>query len=227
MQDNQILTSFMYFYNMKFFKILFFLIPLTFAGKTALGQGDLYGGITFENLTYNKSSVYSIGTDFYAPFGDRFTLNYSFKLGLSKDHSFVFHSSVSTLLGTYLLALNSNYPGIATLGLVCLAIPEGVGMYLGPDGQALHLSVNPLGMDYFSAGDFTQEYVGMSCSAVARIHYKLKSHVPSYITPMVGLYYRYKQSSLNEQYGIRLGVSFGLASKKADAGMNLQDLFYE
>jgi len=185
----------------------------------------MYGGITFENLTYNKSSVYSIGTDIYAPFKERFTLNYSFKIGFSKDHSFAFHSSVSTLLGSYLLALNGNYPGIATLGLICLAIPEGVGMYMGPDGQAIHLSVNPLGMDYFSAGDFTQEYVGMSCSAVARIHYKLKSHFPSYITPMVGLYYRYKQTSINEQYGIRVGVSFGLASRNVDSGTSIQELF--
>jgi hypothetical protein len=67
----------------------------------------------------------------------------------------------------------------------------------------------------------------MSCSAFARIHYKLKSHVPSYVTPMVGLYYRYNQSAINEQYGVRLGVSFGLASKRVDAGMNLQDFFYE
>jgi hypothetical protein len=210
---------------MKFFKLLFLVGTLSFVTPDASGQNDMYGGITFENLTYNKSSVYSIGTDIYAPVGNRFTLNYSFKLGLSKDHSFMFHSSVSTLLGSYLLALNGNYPGIATLGLICLAIPEGVGMYMGPDGQALHLSVNPLGMDYFSAGDFTQEYVGMSCSAVARIHYKLKSHFPSYITPMVGLYYRYKQTSLNEQYGIRIGVSFGLASRNVDSGTSIQELF--
>jgi len=210
---------------MKFFRLLILIGTLSFVTHVVSGQNELYGGITFENLTYSKSSVYSIGTDLYAPFGDRFTLNYSFKLGLSKDHSFAFHSSVSTLLGSYLLALNGNYPGIATLGLICLAIPEGVGMYLGPDGQALHLSVNPLGMDYFSAGDFTQEYVGMSCSAVARIHYKLKSHIPSYITPMVGLYYRYKQTSINEQYGIRVGVSFGLASRNVDAGTSIQELF--
>ncbi|MFM1771392.1 MAG: hypothetical protein RLZZ71_534 [Bacteroidota bacterium] len=212
---------------MKFFKLLAIVGILALETTVAKGQNDMYGGITFEQLTYNKSSVYSIGTDVFAPFANRFTLNYSFKIGLSKDKSFMFHSSVSTLLGTYLLALNGDYPGIATLGLICLAIPEGVGMYMGQDGQALHLSVNPLGMDYFSAGDFTQEYIGMSCSAVARVHYKLKSHVPSYITPMVGLYYRYNQSSINEQYGVRFGVSFGLASKKADAGMNLQDLFYE
>ena len=210
---------------MKVFRLLIIFEILFLLSRVAQGQNDLYGGITFENLTYNKSSVYSIGTDFYAPFKDRFTLNYSFKLGLSKDHSFVFHSSVSTLLGTYLLALNSNYPGIATLGLICLAIPEGVGMYMGPEGQALHLSLNPLGMDYFSAGDFTQEYIGMSCSAVARIHYKLKSHVPSYITPMVGLYYRYKQTSINEQYGIRVGVSFGIASRNVDSGTSIQELF--
>ena len=210
---------------MKFFRLIILVGIITLFSNPAQSQNDLYGGITFENLTYNKSSVYSIGTDFYAPFKDRFTLNYSFKLGLSKDHSFVFHSSVSTLLGTYLLALNSNYPGIATLGLICLAIPEGVGMYMGPEGQALHLSLNPLGMDYFSAGDFTQEYIGMSCSAVARIHYKLKSHVPSYITPMVGLYYRYKQTSINEQYGIRVGVSFGLASRNVDSGTSIQELF--
>ncbi len=206
---------------------ILFLFTLFFTSREGHSQNDLYGGITFENLTYNKSIVYSIGTDFYAPFGDRYTLNYSFKLGLSKDKSFVFHSSVSTLLGTYLLALNGDYPGIATLGLICLAIPEGVGMYLGQDGQAMHLSVNPLGMDYFSAGDFTQEYIGMSCSAVARIHYKLKSHIPSYITPMVGLYYRYNQSAINEQYGVRLGVSFGIASRQVDAGMKLQDFYYE
>jgi len=210
---------------MKFFRLLILVGILALISRSVQGQNDLYGGITFENLTYNKSSVYSIGTDFYAPFGDRYTLNYSFKLGLSKDNSFVFHSSVSTLLGTYLLALNSDYPGIATLGLICLAIPEGVGMYLGQDGQALHLSVNPLGMDYFSAGDFTQEYIGMSCSAVARVHYKLKSHFPSYITPMAGLYYRYNQSAINEQYGVRLGVSFGIASRNADAGTSLQELF--
>jgi len=210
---------------MKFCRLLILVGILSLLSGTAQGQNDLYGGITFENLTFNKSSVYSIGTDLYAPLGNRFTLNYSFKLGLSKDRSFVFHSSVSTLLGTYLLALNGDYPGIATLGLICLAIPEGVGMYMGPDGQALHLSVNPLGMDYFSAGDFTQEYVGMSCSAVARIHYKLKSHFPSYITPMVGLYYRYKQTSINEQYGIRVGVSFGLASRNVDSGTSIQELF--
>jgi hypothetical protein len=210
---------------MKFFKLLFLVGTLSVVTPDASGQNDMYGGITFENLTYNKSSVYSIGTDIYAPFKERFTLNYSFKIGFSKDHSFAFHSSVSTLLGSYLLALNGNYPGIATLGLICLAIPEGVGMYMGPDGQAIHLSVNPLGMDYFSAGDFTQEYVGMSCSAVARIHYKLKSHFPSYITPMVGLYYRYKQTSINEQYGIRVGVSFGLASRNVDSGTSIQELF--
>jgi len=210
---------------MKFFRLLVLVGILSFSSALAHGQNEMYGGITFENLTYNKSSFYSIGTDIYAPFKDRFTLNYSFKLGFSKDQSFAFHSSVSTLLGSYLLALNGNYPGIATLGLICLAIPEGVGMYMGPDGQALHLSVNPLGMDYFSAGDFTQAYVGMSCSAVARIHYKLKSHIPSYITPMVGLYYRYKQTSLNEQYGIRVGVSFGIASKKVDSGTSIQELF--
>jgi hypothetical protein len=212
---------------MKFFKLLAIVGILAFETTLARGQNDLYGGITFEQLTYNKSSVYSLGTDLYAPFGNRFTLNYSFKIGLSKDRSFMFHSSVSTLLGTYLLALNSDFPGIATLGLICLAIPEGVGMYMGQDGQALHLSVNPLGMDYFSAGDFTQEYIGMSCSAVARVHYKLKSHIPSYITPMIGLYYRYNQSTINEQYGVRFGVSFGLASRQVDAGMNLQDFFYE
>jgi hypothetical protein len=210
---------------MKFFRLLILFGINTFFSNPVQSQNDLYGGITFENLTYNKSSVYSVGTDFYAPFKDRFTLNYSFKLGLSKDHSFVFHSSVSTLLGTYLLALNGDFPGIATLGLICLAIPEGVGMYVGQDGQALHLSVNPLGMDYFSAGDFTQEYIGMSCSAVARIHYKLKSHVPSYITPMIGLYYRYKQTSINEQYGIRVGVSFGIASRNVDSGTSIQELF--
>jgi len=210
---------------MKFFKLLFLVGTLSVVTPDASGQNDMYGGITFENLTYNKSSVYSIGTDIYAPFKERFTLNYSFKIGFSKDHSFAFHSSVSTLLGSYLLALNGNYPGIATLGLICLAIPEGVGMYMGPDGQAIHLSVNPLGMDYFSAGDFTQEYVGMSFSAVARIHYKLKSHFPSYITPMVGLYYRYKQTSINEQYGIRVGVSFGLASRNVDSGTSIQELF--
>jgi hypothetical protein len=210
---------------MKFCILLIFVGTLSLVTPAASGQNDIYGGITFENLTYNKSSVYSIGTDLYAPFGNRFTLNYSFKLGLSKDRSFVFHSSVSTLLGTYLLALNGDYPGIATLGLICLAIPEGVGMYMGQDGQAMHISLNPLGMDYFSAGDFTQKYVGMSCSAVARIHYKLKSHIPSYITPMVGLYYRYNQSAINEQYGIRLGVSFGLASRNADSGTSLQEIF--
>lgn len=210
---------------MKFFRLLTLVGILSFVSRPATGQNEMYGGITFENLTYNKSSFYSIGTDIYAPFGDRFTLNYSFKLGFSKDHSFAFHSSVSTLLGSYLLALNGNYPGIATLGLICLAIPEGVGMYMGPDGQALHLSVNPLGMDYFSAGDFTQEYVGMSCSAVARVHYKLKSHFPSYITPMVGLYYRYKQTTINEQYGIRVGVSFGVASRNVNSGASIQELF--
>ena len=135
---------------MKVLRLLIIFGILFLLSRVAQGQNDLYGGITFENLTFNKSSIYSIGTDFYAPFGDRYTLNYSFKLGLSKDHSFVFHSSVSTLLGTYLLALNGDYPGIAALGLICLAIPEGVGMYMGQDGQALHLSVNPLGMDYFS-----------------------------------------------------------------------------
>ena len=121
---------------MKFFKLFTLVGTLSLISPFTSGQNDMYGGITFENLTYNNSIVYSIGTDFYAPFGDRYTLNYSFKLGLSKDKSFVFHSSVSTLLGTYLLALNGDYPGIATLGLICLAIPEGVGMYMGQDGQA-------------------------------------------------------------------------------------------
>jgi hypothetical protein len=212
---------------MKFFKLLAIVGILAIKTTVAKGQNDMYGGITFEQLTYNKSSVYSVGTDVFAPFANRFTLNYSFKIGFSKDYNIAFHSPVSTLLGTYLLALNSELPGIASLGLVCLAIPEGVGVYLGPDGQAFHLSINPLGMDYFGSPDPSLDYIGMSCSAVARVHYKLKSHVPSYITPMVGLYYRYNQSSINEQYGVRFGVSFGLASKKADAGMNLQDLFYE
>jgi hypothetical protein len=212
---------------MRFFKLLCILGILSIETQSSLAQNDLYGGITVEQLTYYKSSVYSIGADVFAPIGDRFTLNYSVKLGFSKDYNIAFHSPVSTLLGTYLLALNTDYPGIATLGLICLAIPEGVGMYLGPDGQAMHLSLNPLGMDYFGSPDPSLDYVGMSCSAVARVHYKLKSHFPSYITPMVGLYYRYGQSNFGEQYGIRLGVSFGLASKQLDRGSTLQELLYE
>jgi hypothetical protein len=212
---------------MKPFKLLFFLGLMTFVSISTYAQNEMYGGITLEQLTYNKSSMYSIGADVYAPFGDRFTLNYSLKLGFSKDYSIAFHSPVSTLLGTYLLALNGELPGIASLGLLCLAIPEGVGVYLGPDGQALHLSVNPLGMDYFESPDKALDYIGMSCSAVARIHYKMKSYFPSYITPMVGLYYRYGQSNFSEQYGIRFGVSFGVASKRTDAGSSLQELLYE
>lgn len=212
---------------MKPFKLLLILVQMVLVHVSAQAQDEMYGGITVEQLTYNKSSVYSIGADVYAPIGNRFTLNYSAKLGFSKDYNIVFHSPVSTLLGTYLLALNPDYPGIATLGLICLAIPEGVGMYLGPDGQALHLSVNPLGMDYFGSPDQTLDYVGMSCSAVARIHYKMKSYFPSYITPMIGLYYRYGQSNFGDQYGIRFGVSFGIASKRLDAGSSLQELLYE
>lgn len=210
--------------RLKIFIILFFAF---ICAKRTWGQDEMYGGITVEQLTYNKSSVYSIGTDVFAPIGNRFTLNYSFKLGFSKDYNIAFHSPVSTLLGTYLLALNADYPGLATLGLICLAIPEGVGMYVGPDGQALHLSINPLGMDYFGSSNQSLDYVGLSCSAVARVHYKLKSYFPSYITPMVGLYYRYNQNSFNEQYGVRFGISFGIASKKVDAGSSLQELLYE
>lgn len=212
---------------MKQFKLLFILVLCLPCISFAQEQNDMYGGITLEQLTYNRSSVYSIGTDVFAPIGNRFTLNYSFKLGFSKDYNIAFHSPISTLLGTYLLALNPDYPGIGTLGLICLAIPEGVGMYVGPDGQALHLSVNPLGMDYFSSPDQSLDYVGLSCSAVARIHYKMKSYFPSYITPMVGLYYRYGQASFGDQYGIRFGVSFGIASKRLDAGSSLQELLYE
>jgi hypothetical protein len=212
---------------MKFFRLLLLFVVLTQLPCSVHGQNEMYGGITLEQLTYNKSSVYSIGADVYAPFGNRFTLNYSAKLGFSKDYNIAFHSPVSTLLGTYLLALNPDYPGIATLGLICLAIPEGVGMYIGPDGQAIHLSVNPLGMDYFASPNQSLDYVGMSCSAVARIHYKLKSYFPSYITPMVGLYYRYGQANFGDQYGVRFGVSFGMASRQIDSGSSLQELLYE
>jgi len=212
---------------MSLFKFLFLLGILAFKPIIIDGQKDLYGGITVEQLTYKKSSIYSAGADIFAPIGERFTLNYSFKLGFSKDYNITFHSPVSTLLGAYLLALNSDFPGIAALGLVCLAIPEGFGVYLGPDGQALHLSMNPLGMDYFGSPDQTLDYVGMSCSAVARIHYKLKSHFPSYITPMIALYYRYGQTNCSDQYGIRFGVSFGLASKKLNGKSRIQELIYE
>ena len=150
---------------MKRLKIFIILCLAFVCSNNTWGQDEIYGGITVEQLTYNKSSVYSIGTDVFAPIGNRFTLNYSFKLGFSKDYNIAFHSPVSTLLGTYLLALNSNYPGIATLGLICLAIPEGVGMYVGQDGQALHLSLNPLGMDYFGSSNQSLDYVGLSCSA--------------------------------------------------------------
>ena len=68
---------------MKFFKFLILIGTLSLVTTAASSQKDMYGGITFENLTYNKSSVYSIGTDIYAPFGDRFTLNYSFNIGFS------------------------------------------------------------------------------------------------------------------------------------------------
>jgi hypothetical protein len=212
---------------MKFFKLLFFVGFLSLKTQNASSQNIIYGGITFEQLTFKKSSVYSIGADVYAPFLDRFTLNYSLKLGFSDDYNMAFHSSISTLLGTYLLALNADYPGIAALGIICLAIPEGVGMYLGPASHSMHLSLNPLGMDYFSSNDPAFDYVGMSCSAVARVHYKVKTRIPSYITPMVGLYYRYKQTSINEQYGVRFGVSFGLASKKVNVGKTFHDYFYE
>jgi hypothetical protein len=111
---------------------------------------------TFVQLEYfyqNKEVTHhftAIGVTKYVSFYNQFTFDYHYALGWdAANGGFYIHAPAAASLGFLLMAANQ---GIAwnDLGILFTLIPEGVGMWLGPDEKQAHLSFNLASTDFYA-----------------------------------------------------------------------------
>lgn len=187
---------------------LLFLLPLWSAA-----QGGIEGGLYFEHFQLGYRGQTSVGGMLHVPVGDRFTLNYQANIGLYSGRGFYAHAPVGAVAGIWLLThtrgggLNNLVNG---LGALLVIIPEGAGMYVTENRLKMHVSVNPLGFEYWRRWGGQGEETGkMSCNVVARFKMPTNLKWNIYVAPQVAGTIIYTPGEKTDRFGVKAGVTFG------------------
>jgi hypothetical protein len=201
------------------FRKLFFLV-LVGVALHGRAQGSREFGFYAEHFQLGFRSQQAFGGEFHFPLGDRATLNYKLAIGPQQGGGFYVHAPVGLVVGSYLLTHPSEYDIVSTVGLLCLAIPEGVGVYVSDGKLKTHVSFNPFGYEYFYHKDPDyEEYGRMSCSLVLRFKMSSGLKFPSYIAPEIGgsMIYRSDRDEFSP-FGFFVGVTIGFEKTTTDGG---------
>jgi hypothetical protein len=169
-------------------------------------NGSIHYAITANHTQQINGSYTSIGGDAWIPMGKRYTLNYNFRLGFPTNGGIYLHASDGIFLGGLILGNFGDYKVLSTIGFLMLFIPEGVGYYIGNGPNRLHLSINPLTIDYRYRNVPNGEWATMGGNITARWHIPTKKNPENFISPFIGLAANYDNT---HALGVRAGVSLG------------------
>jgi hypothetical protein len=196
------------FVRLKHFLLL---IAACFAFNISHAQDELEGGVYAEHFQLGYRSQENFGGILHIPIG-AFTLNYQIGLGPKSGGGLYVHAPVGCVVGAWMLGNFSNFRFLTLLGALSIAVPEGVGVYLSEgDKISTHLSVNPLGFDYWYRRDEYEEIGRMSGSVVFRVKMRTNLDFPAYIAPQLAATMIYRADRENfDQFGFRAGVTFGI-----------------
>jgi hypothetical protein len=177
-------------------------------------QGEMEGGIYANYFQLGYRGQPSFGGQFFFPLGDRFTLNYRLSLGPANKGLYV-HTSAGSIAGGYLMTrsggiFNGNI--LNGLGALLFIVPEGVGFYIKEEGRFKpHLSINPLGFEYWRRWKAPQEdFAKMSGSVVFRMKMDIGDFDwLDFVAPEFSTVWIYTPGTKTAQIGFHLGVCIG------------------
>jgi hypothetical protein len=176
---------------------------------TGIAQDGVEGGVyaNYFQLGYRGQS--SFGGQLHLPFGGIFTANYRVSIGPSNKGLYL-HAPAGMVAGAYLLSQAGSSDFLSTLGILLFVVPEGVGVYIKDEGKIRpHLSVNPLGFEYWHRKTPFDENAKMSGNICLRL--KIESGVDwfDFVAPEVGGTWIYTPGQTTARYGFHAGLTIG------------------
>ncbi|GAB4150010.1 MAG: hypothetical protein Fur0041_22880 [Bacteroidia bacterium] len=191
---------------------LFFLSFGFHSLKAQMTSPSVELGFYTEYFQIGYRAQQQFGFIFHYRLNDRFTLNWQAGIGPSTVGGFYVHAPVGAAVGGWIIqnsGLGSWWKGI---GVLTMLIPEGVGMYVSEGKFPVHISVNPLGLDYWYRNNPYQELGKMSGSVMCRMVYRKKiKETNYYFAPQAGGSLLYNPENKIDRLGLKIGVTIGFS----------------
>jgi hypothetical protein len=197
------------------------ILLLSFLSYRVSAQEWVEGGLYAEHYQLGTRAQQQYGGQLHIGLGERFTLNWQIGIGPAMDGGFYFHAPAGLIGGYKLMREQSTRPLINVLpwannlGLLLCALPEGVGYYATDGKMRMHVSLNPLGFDYWNSLDGSLLHGRMVGTMMIRCRLMSNLKFPIYIAPQIGasFIYRLPEDGTLERIGFRAGVTIGLSSE--------------
>lgn len=129
------------------------LFQLLFLPSSIRSQGTQDGLFQAEYFFQNHDVPHqflALGVTKYYSFYDQFTFDYHYALGWDVVHNgFYIHTPAAASLGFILLQQSQGFQ-IGDLAVLLSLIPEGVGMWVGPENKKAHISLNLASTDFYA-----------------------------------------------------------------------------
>lgn len=185
-------------------------------------QDHIEGGLYLEHYQLGYRSQQQIGGQLHIGFGDRFTFNWQAGIGPTAQGGFYFHAPAGLIGGIKLMneqgqrPILQAFPAFNNIGLLLCVLPEGIGYYATEGKMRLHVSLNPLGFDYWYRGDPYFEHGRMSGSMVVRCRLMSNLKWPIYLAPQIAatFIYRLPEDGTLERIGFCAGVTIGFSNEE-------------
>lgn len=195
---------------------------LSFLSYRVSAQEWIEGGIYAEHYQLGYRSQQQFGGQLHIGLGERFTLNWQIGIGPAADGGFYFHAPAGVVGGVKLMREQRSspiwnaLPVANNLGLLLCALPEGIGYYATDGKMRLHVSLNPLGFDYWRNPEF--EHGRMVGTMMVRCRLMSNLKFPIYIAPQIGASFMYRtpDDGTLERIGFRAGVTIGFSNEDRD-----------
>ncbi|MCD6067817.1 MAG: hypothetical protein K0S33_2643 [Bacteroidetes bacterium] len=187
-------------------RILFFVYTFLFSFALS-GQEQFSIGLGAEYSENFSIRNYSGTIQVEVPLGDRFGMNYKLGIGGSTDRVFYLHSPVGAAFGTILLKSlgGNNSSAVNTIGVLLIAIPEGITFYPNPDADIrVGIYVAPLGCDYWYKNS-NYEYFRFSGEVGGKVKFPLGKDDRIDLQLQGGLRYLYRNKVI-EPFFIHAGA---------------------
>lgn len=182
-------------------------------------QDHIEGGLYVEHFQLGYRSQQQIGGQLHIGIWDRFTLNWQMGIGPSAEGGFYAHAPAGFIGGMKLMRAQSQYGQgnfLNYLGALLLVCPEGVGYYVTEGKMRMHVSLNPMGFDYWYRGNPYFEHGRMSGSVVFRCRLMSNLKWPIYLAPQIAatVIYRLPEDGTLDRIGFRAGVTIGFSNEE-------------
>jgi len=202
-------------------RYILFLLLFFFSFRSSAQIDHIEGGLYVEHFQLGYRSQQQIGGQLHIGIWERFTLNWQIGIGPAAEGGFYAHLPAGMVGGIKLMRDRpwfNSIPMLNNLGVLLMVCPEGVGYYVTEGKMRMHVSVNPLGFDYWLRRDPNFEHGRMSGSVVFRCRLMSNLKWPIYIAPQetATVIYRLPDDGTLDRIGFRAGVTIGFSNEDRD-----------